>query len=80
MANFEVMRRSSVQDEDFSLSARTANVVYEGPLDSRTRFSHTATVSARKPASFWREIRDTVVILVRVFAKMSSCQKKLTTR
>ena len=39
-------------------------------LDSRTRtttstrFSHDrATLSARKPASFWREKRDTVVIL-----------------
>ena len=37
-------------------------------------------VSARKPASFWREKRVTVVILVRGFAKMSSCQNKSTTR
>ena len=54
-------------------------------LDSRTRtttstkFSHSTTVSARKPASFWREKRDTVVILVRDFAKKSSCQNKSTT-
>ena len=54
-------------------------------LDSRTRtttstrFSH-RTVSARKPASFWREKRDTVVILVRGFARMSSCQNKSTKR
>ena len=27
-------------------------------------------MSARKPASFWREKRDAVVILVRVFAKI----------
>ena len=44
-------------------------------LDSRTRtttstrFSHRATLVARKPTSFWREKRDTVVILVRGFAK-----------
>ena len=47
-------------------------------LDSRTRtststrFSHRTTSSAGKPASFWREKRDTVVILVRGFAKMMS--------
>ena len=35
---------------------------------------------ARKPASFWREKRVTVVILVRGFAKMSTCQNKSTTR
>ena len=45
-----------------------------------TRFSHRTRVSARKPALFWREKRDTVVILVRGFAKMSSCQNKSTTR
>ena len=45
-----------------------------------TRFSHKTTVRARKPALFWRENRDTVVILVRGFAKMSSCQNKSTTR
>ena len=55
-------------------------------LDSSTRtttstkFSHRKTLSARKPASFWREKRVTVVILVRGFAKMSSCQNKSTTR
>ena len=37
-------------------------------------------VSARKPASFWREKRDTVVILVRGFPKMLSCQNKSRTR
>ena len=31
-------------------------------------------MSARKPASFWREKRDAAVILVRGFAKMSSNQ------
>ena len=56
------------------------------PLDSRTRtttstrFSHSTTLSARKPASFWWEKRDTVVILVRGFAKMLSCQNKSRTR
>ena len=35
-----------------------------------TRFSHRKILSARKPASFWLEIRDTVVILVRGLAKM----------
>ena len=57
------------------------------PLDSSarttrrsTRFSHRTTVRARKPASFWREKRDTVVILVRGFAKMLSCQNNSTTR
>ena len=56
------------------------------PLDSRsrtttsTRFSHRTTVSGRKPASFWREKGDTVVILERDFAKMLSCQNNSTTR
>ena len=54
-------------------------------LDSRTRtttstrFSR-ATMSARKPASFWREKRDIVVILAQGFAKMLSCQNKSRTR
>ena len=53
-----------------------------GPLDSRTRtttstrFPHRATLSARKPAIFWREKRGTVVILLRGFARMLSCQNK----
>ena len=34
------------------------------------------TLRARKPASFWREKRDTVAILVRGFAKTLSCQNK----
>ena len=38
------------------------------------RFSHRTTVSARKPASFWQEKHDTVVILVLGF---SSCQNKV---
>ena len=33
-------------------------------------------MSARQPASFWWEKRDTVVILVRGFAKMLSCLNK----
>ena len=37
-------------------------------------------MSACKPASFCREKRDAVVILVRGFAKMSSNQNKSTTR
>ena len=37
-------------------------------------------MSARKAASFWREKRDAVVILVRGFAKMLSKQNKSTTR
>ena len=55
-------------------------------LDSRTRtttttrFSHRTIVSASKPASFWREKRDTGVILVQGFAKMLSCHNKSTTR
>ena len=47
---------------------------------TNTRFSHRATLSARKPASFWREKRDAVVILVRGFAKMLSCQNTSRTR
>ena len=52
-----------------------------GPLDSRTRttstrFSHRATFSARKPAIFWRDKGGTVVILLRGFARMLSCQNK----
>ena len=35
---------------------------------------------AKKPASFWREKRDTVVILVRGFAKLLSCQNKSRSR
>ena len=56
------------------------------PLDSRTRtttstiFWHRTTLSARKPASFWREKRDAVVILVRDFAKMLSCLNNSRTR
>ena len=33
-------------------------------------------MNAGKPASFWWEKLDTVVILVRGFAKMLSCQNK----
>ena len=54
-------------------------------LDSRTRTTTSArfsraTISARKPASFWREKRDIVVILAQGFAKMLSCQNKSRTR
>ena len=51
-------------------------------LDSRTitRFSLRITASVRKPASYWREKRDTIVILVRGFAIMLSCQNKPRTR
>ena len=35
-----------------------------------TRFSHSMTTSVWKPASFWREKRDTAVNLVRGFPKM----------
>ena len=31
-----------------------------------TRFSHRTTLSVCKPASFWREKRDTVIILLQV--------------
>ena len=54
-------------------------------LDSRTRttmstrFSHETTLRARKPTSFWREKRDTDVILVRGFAKMLLRQNKART-
>ena len=43
------------------------------------RFSHGTTLSMRKPASFWRETCDTVIILVQGFAKMLSCQNKSRT-
>ena len=49
-------------------------------FNSSTRFSHRKILSARKPASFWWEIRDTVVILVRGFSKMLWCQNKSRTR
>ena len=39
-------------------------------------FAHRTTLSACKPASFCRERRDKVVILVRGFAKMLSCPNK----
>ena len=45
-----------------------------------TRFSRRKILSTRKPVSFWWEIRDTVVILVRGFAKMLWCQDKSRTR
>ena len=43
-----------------------------------TRLSHT-TLSTRKPAPFWWEKRDTVVILLQGFAKMMSCENKSRT-
>jgi len=74
--------------EDFKILMDIAVTftAYWRALDSRTRtttstrFSHRATLSARKPTSFWREKRDTVVILVRGFAKMLSRQNKSRTR
>ena len=45
-----------------------------------TRVSHRTTLRARKPASFWREKRDAVVILLRGFAKIMSRQNKSRTR
>ena len=72
--------------EGHSMQSTRRNVREERALDSRTRtststrFSHRTTLSARKPASFWREKRHTVVILLRGFAKMFSCQNKSRTR
>ena len=43
------------------------------------RFSHRITLGAHKSASFWREKHDTIVILVRGFAKMLSSQNKSRT-
>ena len=37
-------------------------------------------MSARKPASFWQEKRDTVVILVRGFAKNVVASKQVNNR
>ena len=54
-------------------------------LDSRTRattcarFSHKATVSTCKLASFWQEKLDAIIILVQGFAKMLLCQNKSKT-
>ena len=42
-------------------------------------FSHLTTMSAHKPASFWREKHDTVVIL-QGFPKMLWCQNKSRTQ
>ena len=38
------------------------------------------TLSGCKTVSFWQEKRDTVVILVKGFTKMLSCQNKQRTR
>ena len=43
-------------------------------------FSHRTTLSACKPASFWREKCDTIVILEQGFAKILSCQNKSRTQ
>ena len=45
-----------------------------------TRFSHRTTPSKPKPASFWHEKGDIVVILVQSFAKMLLCHNKSRTR
>ena len=42
-----------------------------------TRFSHRTTLSACKRGSFWREKRDTVVILARCFAKTVDVTKQV---
>jgi len=57
-----------IQNRELNSRTRTTTI---------TRFSHRTTLSARKPTSFWRE---TVVILVRGFAKMLSRQNKSRTR
>ena len=55
-------------------------------LDSRTRtttstsFSNYTTLSTRKPTSFEREKRDTIVILERGFTKMLLRQNKSRTQ
>ena len=54
------MTHTSKQYRDLDSKTRTT---------TSTRFSRRTTLSVRKPASFWREKRDTVVILVRGFAK-----------
>ena len=56
---------------------------YYTPLDCKTstttstRFSQYLVVLAREPASFWRENVVTVVILLRVLARMSKGQKQV---
>ena len=45
-------------------------------LMSKYEEKKTQTVRVRTPASFWREKRDTVIIFLRGFAKMFSCQNK----
>ena len=56
---------------------------YYTPLDFKTstttstRFSQYLVVLAREPASFWRENVVTVVILLRVLARMSKEQKQV---
>ena len=61
-------------------------LTYKRALDSRTRattrmrFFHRTALSVHKSASFWRENRHTVVILVRGFVKMLWCQNNSRTR
>ena len=43
------------------------------------RFSHRATVSTPKLASFWQEKHDMAIILVQGLVKMLSCQNKSRT-
>ena len=63
------------------LHENESGVSVERALDSRTRmtastrFSHATTLSARKPASFWRENLNTVVILVRGFVVVSKQER-----
>ena len=68
-----------------AVSTNSVDILVEA-LDSRTRtttstrFPRVTTVSARKPASFWRENRDSVVILAGDLTEMLSCQNKSRTR
>ena len=45
---------------------------------ARTRFPQCKIVSAREPATFWRKNVIAVVILLRVFVRMSYWRKQLS--
>ena len=45
---------------------------------ARTRFPQYKIVSAREPATFWRKNVIAVVILLRVFVRMSYWRKQLS--
>ena len=85
ISTYEIIAMSSIRKE-YNCSCKICFTIvryvnYERALDSRTRtimstrFSHTSKLSACQQASVRREKSDTVVILVRGFAKMLSCQK-----